>query len=278
MILFGGMRLRAALVLVLALVSPLVAQHGRYLSESKNPAIGNPASIAAGAKLYSTSCAGCHGPDGSGGRGPNLVSRALWHPLSDEAIFNAIRNGVPGADMPATKLSDDQTWNLVSFIHALTGPAGENNVPGDAGAGEQVFWGSKAACANCHSIRGKGGRSGPDLSNIGNRPLAAIREAIIEPSKDLFMLGNEGISVTLNDGSTIEGIARNRSNYSLQIIGSNGALHMISMSDVKELTTSARSPMPGDYLKRLSTTELRDLLAFLARQSTRPIAAKDTNK
>lgn len=277
MILFGVMRLLAALLFVV----PLTAQHGRYLSESKNPAIGNPESIAAGAKLYSTSCAGCHGPDGSGGRGPNLVSRALWHPLSDEAIFNAIRNGVPGADMPATKLPDDQTWNLVSFIHALTGPASENNVPGNADAGQQVFWGAKAGCANCHSIRGKGGRMGPDLSNIGSRPLAAIREAIVEPSKDLFLLGNEAVTVTLQSGATIQGVARNRSNYSLQIIDSKGALHMISMTDVKELTTSARSLMPDGYAKRLSSDELRDLLAYLARQSTRTpesAAPKEVNK
>ena len=265
MILFGVMRLLAALILVV----PLTAQHGQYLSESKNPAIGNPKSIAAGAKLYSTSCAGCHGPDGSGGRGPNLVSRALWHPLSDEAIFNAIRNGVPGADMPATKLPDDQTWNLVSFIHALTGPASENQVPGDVSAGEQIFWGAKAGCGNCHSIRGKGGRMGPDLSNIGNRPLAAIHEAIVEPSKDLSLLGNEAVTVTLKNGTTIKGIARNRSNYSMQVIDDKGVLHMISMTDVKELTTSARSLMPDDYAKRLSSGELRDLLAYLARQSTR---------
>jgi len=262
------------------LVVPLAAQHGQYLSESKNPAIGNPQSIAAGAKLYTTSCAGCHGPDGSGGRGPNLVSRALWHPLSDEAIFNAIRNGIPGADMPATKLPDDQTWNLVSFIHALTGPASENRVPGNPEAGAQVFWGKKAACSNCHPVRGKGGHMAPDLSNIGSRPLAAIREAVVDPSKDLFLVGKEGVTVTLNSGQTIKGIARNRSNYSLQVVDAKGVLHMIAMEDVKELATSARSPMPDDYAKRLSSDELRDLLAYLARQSTRniePIAAKETN-
>lgn len=260
--------MRASLALILAL--PMVAQHGQYLSESKNPAIGNPKSIAAGSKLYSTSCAGCHGPDGSGGRGPNLVSRALWHPLSDEAIFNVIRNGVPGADMPPTKLPDDQTWNLVSFIHALTGPAAENYVAGDVQAGEQVFWGAKAGCANCHAIRGKGSRMGPDLSNIGIRPLAAIREAVLDPSKDLSLLGNEAVLLTLNSGAKIEGIARNRSNYSLQVIDGKGSLHLISMTDVKALTTSVRSAMPDDYGKRLSPVELRDLLAFLAKQTARP--------
>ena len=143
------------LLVALVLIAPLSAQHGRYLNDSQNPAIGKPEAIAAGAKLYNTSCAGCHGPDGSGGRGPNLVRRALWHPLSDNDIFRTIQNGVPGADMPPTKLPDEQTWNLVAFVHALTGPASESNPPGNSDAGEQVFWGAKAGCSNCHSILGR---------------------------------------------------------------------------------------------------------------------------
>ena len=45
--------------------------------------------------------------------------------------------------MPATKLPDDQTWNLVAFIHAMTGPASENNVPGDVARGKEIFWGAE---------------------------------------------------------------------------------------------------------------------------------------
>ncbi len=252
---------------------PLAAQHGRYVGESQHPSIGDPKAIAAGAKLYATSCPGCHGPDGSGGRGPNLVRRSLWHPLRDEAIFSAIRNGVPGTDMPPTKLPDDQTWNLVAFLHALIGPASENNVPGDVSAGEQVFWGGKAGCSNCHSIRGRGGRMGPDLTNIGgSSPLAVIRESVLEPSKDLMFLGNEGATATLKNGKVVKGIARNRDNYSLQMIDSKGELHLLSMNEVKELKILDVSPMPGDYRERLSSAELRDLLAFLSRQVARPRA------
>lgn len=267
--------MRAYVVLLFAL--PLAAQHGRYLNESKHPSIGNPDAIAAGAKLFRTSCAGCHGPDGSGGRGPNLVRRSLWHPLSDEAIFRSIREGVPGTDMPPTKLPDDQTWNMVAFIHAISGPAAENPIPGDAEAGSEVFWGSKAGCSNCHSIRGKGGRMGPDLSNIGGgRPLAVIKEAIVEPSKDLFLLGNEGVKVTLNNGTVIEGIARNRSNYSMQVLDRTGALHLIDMIDVKNLAISAKSPMPDGYATRLTAEEMTNLLAFLGRQTLRSKASAYT--
>src|SRR5215471_15840681 len=102
----------------------LRAQHGQYLNDAKNSAIGNPKAIAAGAKLWATSCAGCHGPDGSGGgRGPNLVKRSLWHPLTDEGIHTTIREGLPGTDMPATKLSDEESWSLVAFVKVMTGPA-----------------------------------------------------------------------------------------------------------------------------------------------------------
>ncbi len=258
------------LVVLFLIALPLLAQHGRYLSDSKHPSIGNPESIASGAKLFAGSCGGCHGPDGSGGRGPNLVRRALWHPLSDDAIFEVIRKGVPGTDMPPTNLTDDQTWNMVAFIHALTGPASENKIPGDPLEGKKVYWSAKAGCSACHAIRGQGGRLAPDLSNIGgSRPLAVIKESILEPSKDLFYLGNEAATVVLKRGQTLQGVLRNRDNYSLQLVDTRGSLHLLKMSDVKELTLSEGSPMPGDYSKRLSKQELQDLLAYLATQNSR---------
>jgi len=251
----------------------LMAQHGRYLNESRNPAIGDPAAIAAGAKLWATSCAGCHGPDGSGGRGPNLVKRSVWHPLGDETIFKTIREGAPGTDMPPTKLTDAETWQLVAFVKAQTGPASGNNVPGDPDAGRRVFFDAKTGCSTCHSIRGEGGRMGPDLSDVGGSlPMALIKEAIIEPSKGLSRYGQEGVIVKLKDGKQIQGVARNRDNYSMQVLDAKGDLHLISMLNVDQLTISANSPMPGDYGQRLSKQELQDLVAYLAHQTVRPLA------
>ncbi|HBY63929.1 MAG TPA: hypothetical protein DEH78_29235, partial [Solibacterales bacterium] len=69
--------------------------------------------------------------DGTGARGPNLVRRSNWHPLDNDGIFKVIRHGVPGADMPPTKLSDDETWALVAFVHSMTAPAVSVGAPGD---------------------------------------------------------------------------------------------------------------------------------------------------
>jgi putative heme-binding domain-containing protein len=256
----------------------LLAQHDQPGARARNPAMREPGAVAAGAKLYATSCAGCHGPDGTGGRGPNLIHRLESNALKDDELFNTIRNGVPGADMPATPLSDADTWRLATFIRALTGPAIENDVAGDAAAGEKIFWDAKAACGDCHAILGRGSRMGPDLSDVGGRmPLAQIQEALIppknDPSRDHMLAGKEGVTVTLRSGQTIHGIAKNRSNYSLQVVDNSGKLWLLRMADVKELKVAEHSLMPTDYGMRLTKDETRDLLAYLAHQSLRPRGA-----
>jgi cytochrome c oxidase cbb3-type subunit 3 len=250
----------------------LAAQHGQVAGEAAAPR--DPAAIAAGAKLYATSCGGCHGPDGSGARGPNLFHRLESHSMKDDELFGVIRNGVAGTDMPPTTLSDDDTWKLTAFLRALTGPASEAIIPGDAAAGEKIFWDQKAGCSECHAILGRGNKMGPDLSNIGgSRPIGLIREALIpvknDPSHNYALGGKEGVTVTMKSGVAIKGIARNRSNYSLQVVDTKGDLHLIRMTDVKELKILDHSLMPDDYATRLSSDEFRDLLAYLAQQSVR---------
>jgi cytochrome c oxidase cbb3-type subunit 3 len=161
-------------------------------------------------------------------------------------------------------------------VKVMTGPASEIEVPGDPEAGERVFRGAKAGCAECHSIRGQGGRMGPDLTDVGaSRPYALIKESIVGPFKRLQLAGQEGVLIRLKNGKEIQGVARNRNNYSLQVLDRQGNLHLVSMLDVEQLTISARSLMPDDYGRRLSAQELQNLYAFLARQALRPRPAPE---
>lgn len=172
--------------------------------------------------------------------------------------------------MPPSGLPEDDVWNLVAFLKVLTGPAVENPSVGNISAGASVFWGEKAGCSNCHAIHGRGGLSGPDLTNLGGRmPLAVIRESILQPTRDLYRIGSESVRVRLRDGSEVRGVARNRDSYSLQVIEAAGKLHMIGMNEVAALEISEASPMPDDYGERLSPEEFDNLLAFLTRQSLR---------
>jgi putative heme-binding domain-containing protein len=268
--------MRSLALLLLPLM--LCAQHDQAPAPGQNPAIKNPAAIAAGAQLYITSCGGCHGPDGIGGRGPNLVRQLQSHQLKDDELFGAIRNGVAGTDMPPTRLSDDDTWKLTAYLRAVTGPAADSKVYGDPGAGEKLYWSPKAGCSECHAILGKGSRMGPDLSNIGgSRPLANIRAAITppknDPSRNAALAGKEGVTVAMKNGTVLKGIARNRGNYSLQLVDEKGALHLISMAGVKSLAVLDHSLMPEDYDTRFTPDELTNLLAYLARQTVRQTPA-----
>ncbi len=247
---------------------PLAAQHEKDGDKSKNPAIGDPKAIDAGQKLFANGCAACHGSEGQGGRGPNLREQVFWHPIDDDTLFTAVKKGV-GGGMPAANLPDDQTWQVVAFVRSMTSPAIENPPPGDVKAGEDVFW-AKAKCGNCHAIRGKGSAFGPDLTNVAAmRPALDIRQSIVDPDAN-GAVGYHGVTVVMNDGTTLKGVARNRSNYSLQLQDAKGNLHLLSVASIREITTSKGSPMPKDFGTRLSKEEIDNLVAYLGRQSARP--------
>ena len=255
---------------IVVLIAPLLAQHVEESKDKKqHPAFKDPQAIAAGAKLFTNSCAGCHGPRGEGGRGPNLRNRGVWHSLDENDLFQTIQKGVPGADMPGTNLPEEQIWQLAAFVRALAAPAIEANVTGDIAAGESVFWG-KAGCGNCHRILGKGGLLGPDLSNIGaERPMDHIRQAILDPDADGFN-GYRGVTVVTRAGQTVQGVARNHTNYSMQVLDAKGNLHLFQTSDLKSVVWRPNSPMPADYKQRLTRQEIDNLIAYLSRRSARP--------
>ncbi len=260
------MRIFTALLLV---ALPLLAQDAKEGEKPKNPAIGNPAAIDAGKQIFGDGCGVCHGPEGQGGRGPNLRERVFWHPLDEDTIFKAIKKGI-GGGMPPANLSDEKTWQVVAYVVSLTQPAAEYNVPGDPKAGEALFFG-KGGCNECHTVRRRGGNVGPDLSNAGGtRSLAQLRESLLDPDAD-GAYNYRGVEITLRNGKTLKGVARNRSNYSLQLQDSQGNLQLLNVADVASIKITSGSPMPKDFAKRLSSVEIENILAYLSKQSVRPV-------
>jgi cytochrome c oxidase cbb3-type subunit III len=260
-------------VLFLTVLLPLSAQHEKKDDKPWRRFIGDRAAIEAGRLLFAGGCAACHGAEGQGGRGPNLRERIYWHPVDEDTLYKVIKGGIPAGGMPAAALDEDQTWQVVAFVRSLTAPAIETVVPGNPEAGDALFWG-KAGCGGCHSIRGRGGKLGPDLTNAGAmRPLPQLRQDILDPDAG-GAAGYRTVNVVLRSGAKLQGVARNFTNYSLQLQDADGNLRLLSMADIREMTLARGSSMPKDYGKRLTAQELDDLLAYLSRQSARPIEAK----
>jgi alcohol dehydrogenase (cytochrome c) len=248
----------------LLLSAALLAQPTQNAPE-RNPLAGSAAARAAGARLFQQTCASCHADSA---RAPSLATGAFSRGGQDREIFQNIRNGIPGTQMPAfTRFSSDEIWQLVTYVRSLTNPAADANPPspaaaaaprGDAATGESIF-GGKGGCANCHQVRGRGGIVGPDLSAAGTRSIDALRQKILNPSTAAARV----VTARTRDGREITGVARNEDTFSLQMIDVSGQLHLLDKTTLAEVRHENRSLMPGDYATRLSAEELQHLLAYL---------------
>ena len=230
-----------------------------------NP-LGNSAEVvAAGALIYRSSCTVCHGQDGEAGdRAPALAAARSYVRRTDAELFDSIKNGIAGTGMPATGLDDDDSWRVVAYIRSLRATASDFPPNGDVKAGADLFWG-KAECGECHMIRGRGGLVGPDLTDLGQRlSLKALREALTT-ERLRASVGYEPAVIRTTSGETLEGVLKNRHNFSYQLLDGEGRLHMLSADEVAEAQLSGKALMPGDLDKRLTADEFRDLLAFLSR-------------
>src|ERR1044072_5146652 len=73
-----------------------------------------------GKAIYRSNCAFCHGLTGGGGRGPALAQGNYVHGSTAQEIRRVIREGVPGTNMPAFRMEDDEYDHLVAFIQAFS--------------------------------------------------------------------------------------------------------------------------------------------------------------
>src|SRR4051812_44347528 len=98
---------------------------------TKNPFAGSASAASAGGRRYNQACQSCHGPAGQGDRGPALNTRRFAFGGEDSDLFHVIRAGIPGTQMPAFgQLTDEETWELVTYVRSLPPLAGSS-----AGAG-----------------------------------------------------------------------------------------------------------------------------------------------
>ncbi len=249
---------------------------------TRNPLGTSPAAIAAGRTLYDQTCLSCHAPAGQGDRGPALNTGAFAHGREDGDLFHSIREGVAGSQMPPFRgLSDEQVWQLVSYIRSLSSstsvaPATPGVVRGNGAAGEALFFG-KAACASCHQVNGRGGIVGPDLSTSARASADALRRKILNPVAPFTgppavastgrggIVGRPQVIVAkTKDGRQLRGVRRNEDTFSVQMLDASGTLHLLDKLQLTDFRVENASLMPGDYATRLSGVELDDLVAYLA--------------
>lgn len=238
---------------VLLFASTLTAQEHSYTQ----------ADIENGARLYQSSCAGCHGPNGDMVPGIDLQRGRFRRATSDTEIMQIIQLGIPGTTMPPSSFSGAQAGTIVAFLRSAAPAAdgGTHVVRGDAPRGRAVFEG-KGRCATCHRVNGAGPRVAPDLSDIGAiRPASELEQKLVDPNA-LVRPANRFIDVVMKNGTKLTGHLLNQDTFSIQLFDSGERLLSVSKSDLREYTYVKNSPMPS-YRDALTAAELSDLVTYL---------------
>jgi high-affinity iron transporter len=117
-----------------------------------------PIDLAEGARLYSTSCASCHGARGMGDgpagaalspKPPAIGSAKAMHDVAPAMMFRKVSVGVKGTAMVgfAASLSPEQRWNIVMYLSSL------HSAPEQVAEGEGLF---TQSCVECHGSTGMG--------------------------------------------------------------------------------------------------------------------------
>ncbi len=96
-------------------------------ANTKNPIPSCADSIEKGKAVYSQYCKGCHGPDAVRDKKTpctetfcpaNLRDPKLWR-MGEGAVFWTIRDGRKPMPCFGERLSEEQCWHIVNYLHSL---------------------------------------------------------------------------------------------------------------------------------------------------------------
>jgi len=240
----------------------LLAQEQRSLTlpPGQNPHLGNPESIRSGMALYRFRCADCHGLDASGYRGPDLVA-AVAGGATDERLFQTIRKGVPGTEMPPTEAPDNDLLLIIAYLHSVGTVTATERPTGNVENGAKLF---SSQCASCHRVAGRGGRIGPDLTRVGiARSRTALVREIRTPSE--FVAPNyETVTLVTKDGQRIRGAKKNEDVFSIQVMDTRERIQGFLKSNLQDVVYEKVSLMPEYGPGRLNDNDLNDLVGYLS--------------
>ncbi len=133
---------------------------------------------------------------------------------------------------------------------------------GDWARGREIFLSERALCSKCHTVRGTGGRMGPDLSNLVSRDYASTLRDIDDPSA---VLNPDYLThlVKLKDGRELTAVPRTEADGSVVLGIGAGAEIRVAKMDIVSSSALKTSLMPAKLHEALGPQDFRDLMAFL---------------
>jgi putative heme-binding domain-containing protein len=243
---------------VVALTTSLHAQHSYSTAE-----------VIEGGKLFQSSCARCHGPDGDGVAGLNFSRGQFRRAATDDELLRIVMAGIPGTGMPPSNFSEFDAGRIVAYLRSMTAnpdPGGSGT--GDAARGKALVEG-KGQCLTCHRVNGAGSQLAPDLNTVGPlRRASDLQRSLVDPDAEVID-DSRSVRVTTRTGDTVSGRLLNQDSFSIQLFDTSEHLRSFLKSDLREFAVLKGSGMPS-YRDRLTAGELADVVSYLRSLKGRP--------
>ncbi len=189
-------------------------------------------------------------------------------PATDVAAWLKLLDALPKEkeDAPATDVKEQRKEGDDAKAQEKTQ---ENEAKAQAFAsspGERVFFSLKAGgCFRCHTVAGRGGEAGPDLSTIGKTlTRERLLESILQPSKEIAPRFTAS-RVKKTDGEELVLMYVGPSPDGTQIWSdTNGKAVSFQPAEVESREALKTSIMPEGLHAAMTLREMRDLLVYLA--------------
>jgi putative membrane-bound dehydrogenase-like protein len=130
---------------------------------------------------------------------------------------------------------------------------------GDNERGQSVF---SRTCENCHQLKGRGYRAGPDLSGVAGRAPEALLSDIVDPNREVAP-DFATLAVAMRSGQVATGLLAEETTTTLKLRRALGVEETLLRSEIEQVRSTGQSLMPEGLEQGLSLQDMADLIAFL---------------
>ncbi len=134
---------------------------------------------------------------------------------------------------------------------------------GESERGEKIF---QRECLACHRLGNQGHDAGVNLATVKNRTKGEILVHLLDPNREVSP--NYSVYIVLTaDGRTHTGVIAAETATSVTLRQGEGKQETILRSNIDQISSSGLSLMPEGLEKKISVTEMADLLSFVLKMA-----------